>query len=99
MTVATVPACITPDTCALTATQFQALSKAPPELEWFANIQNPRTRKAYKYDIQDFMRFVGIGHLVDFRRISRAHVIAWRDGFKRRELSPSTIRPKLAALY
>ena len=48
MTAATVPACITPDTCALTATQFQALSEAPPELEWFAHIQNPRTRKAYK---------------------------------------------------
>jgi integrase/recombinase XerD len=27
-----------------------------------------------------------------------AHVIAWRDEFKRRELSPSTIRRKLAAL-
>ncbi len=98
MTTTAVPARITPETRALTAAQFQALSAVPPELEWFKNLQNERTREAYKLDIQDFMRFVGIEYLEDFRLIARAHVIAWRDDFKRRELSPATVRRKLAAL-
>ena len=32
----------------------------PAEMEWFANIDNPRTRRAYKLDVADFMAFVGI---------------------------------------
>lgn len=34
----------------------------------------------------------------EFRRITRAHVIAWRKDFERRWLSPSAIRRKLSAL-
>ena len=44
------------------------------------------------------MHFTGIDHPEAFHRITRPHVIAWRDEFTRRELSPSTIRRKLAAL-
>jgi integrase/recombinase XerD len=29
-------------------------------IEWFANITNPNTRRAYEHAIQDFMRFTGI---------------------------------------
>ena len=72
----TMPARLTPETRALTAAQFQGLAEVPPELEWFKNIQNERTREAYKLDIQDFMRFVGIAHPEDFRLITRAQVIA-----------------------
>ena len=32
----------------LTAVEFQGLSDVPPEAEWFANLSNPRTRRAYK---------------------------------------------------
>jgi hypothetical protein len=32
----------------------------PHEAEWFANIDNPRTRRAYRIDIHEFMGFVGI---------------------------------------
>jgi site-specific recombinase XerD len=94
----TVPPRLTPDTRALTAAQLQGLADVPPELGWFANIQNPRTRAAYKLDIQHFMRFTGIDHPEESRRITRAHVIAWRDEFTRRALSPATIRRKLPAL-
>lgn len=31
----------------LTAAEFQGLSDVPPEAEWFANLSNPRTRRAY----------------------------------------------------
>ena len=44
----------------LTAREFQGLADVPPEVEWFANIDNPRTRAAYQNDLQEFTRFVGI---------------------------------------
>jgi hypothetical protein len=28
-----------------------------PELEWLANITNPKTRRAYKVDVEEFSRF------------------------------------------
>ena len=30
----------------LTREEFQGLAQVPPEVEWFANIQNPRTKRA-----------------------------------------------------
>ncbi len=32
----------------LTREEFQGLAEMPPELEWFANITNANTRRAYK---------------------------------------------------
>ncbi len=58
---------------------FQQLAEIPPEVEWFANLRNPNTRKAYQADLRDFSTFAGIQQPEDFRRITRAHVIAWRD--------------------
>jgi integrase/recombinase XerD len=94
----TVPARVTPDPHALTAAQFQGLAEVPPELEWFANPRNPRTRKPYQDDLRDFLRFTGIDRREHFRLITRAHVIAWRGEFTRRALSRTTVRRKLAAL-
>lgn len=82
----------------LTRAEFQGLATVPAEVEWFANIQNPRTRRAYQIDLRDFTAFVGIHHPEEFRVVTRAHVIAWRDDLKRRDLSPTTIRRKLSAL-
>jgi len=45
----------------LTALEFQGLAAVPLEVEWFANIDNPRTRRAYRIDIREFVGFVGIG--------------------------------------
>jgi integrase/recombinase XerD len=33
---------------ALTPAQFGGLAQVPPELEWLANLTNPKTRRAYK---------------------------------------------------
>jgi integrase/recombinase XerD len=38
----------------------------PPELEWFANITNAKTRRAYQFDVKDFTRFVGIVRRTNF---------------------------------
>ena len=83
---------------ALTAPEFHQLAQVPPETEWFANIDNPNTRRAYRNDLREFMAFVGIATPTDFRLVSRAHVLAWRQDLERRQLAGSTLRRKLAAL-
>ena len=95
----------------LTAAEFQHLAEVPPAFEWFANLTNPSTRRAYEKAIGDFMRFAGIGQPEQFRVVTRAHVIAWRNDLARRETTPrpqgkpttkkldgSTVRHRLAAL-
>lgn len=82
----------------LTAVEFQGLAKLPAAAEWFANLDNPRTRRAYKGDLEDFCRFIGIQEPEEFRQVTRAHVLAWRAQHEARGLSGATIRRKLAAL-
>lgn len=82
----------------LTQARFHQLAAVPPELEWFANIDNERTRRAYKADLADFSSFVGLASPEDFRAVTRAHVIAWRQSLENRQQSGATIRRKLAAL-
>lgn len=82
----------------LTDQQFQGLATIPPELEWGANIRNPKTRRAYQNDVRDFCQFVGIHEPEQMRLVTRAHVIAWRDLLEGEALAASTIRRKLSAL-
>jgi site-specific recombinase XerD len=82
----------------LTAAEFHQLAAVPAEAEWFANLDNPRTRRAYRIDLQDFMGFAGIRQPDEFRVVTRAHVLAWRKTLETRRLSGATIRRKLAAL-
>jgi site-specific recombinase XerD len=82
----------------LTKQEFHTLAQVPSEVEWFANIQNPRTRRAYQNDIHEFRAFVGIGRPEEFRIVTRAHLLAWRKDLEERNLSGATIRRKLAAL-
>jgi integrase/recombinase XerD len=82
----------------LTADEFQRLADVPPEVEWFKNIRNASTRRAYENAIKDFMRFTGIKRPEEFRTVTRAHVIAWRDQLGDRTLTGTTIRHRLAAL-
>jgi len=44
----------------LTRAEFHRLSDVPPEAEWFANIDNENTRRAYRNDVGDFIRFAAI---------------------------------------
>ena len=89
---------ITPADRLLTAAEFQKLADVPPEVEWFANISNPHTRRAYENAVKDFMRFAGILRPEEFRTVTRAHLIASRDELRRRELGGATIRHRLASL-
>ena len=82
----------------LTASEFQNLANVPPEVEWFANIENANTRRAYKNDVQEFMRFAGIHQAEEFRLVKRSHLIAWRKQLETRTLEASTVRRKLSAV-
>ena len=82
----------------LSREEFRGLSDVPAEVEWFANIGNARTRRAYQIDLQEFMQFVGIEKPEEFRSVTRSHIIAWRKRLEARELAGATIRRKLAAL-
>src|SRR6266478_2968051 len=83
---------------ALSAKEFLDLADVPPEIEWFANITNPQTRRAYQNDLKDFMRFARISNPEVFRIVTRAHLIAWRKDLERRGSEGSTIRRKLSAV-
>ena len=78
--------------------EFQGLGDMPPELEWFANLDNPRTRRAYQLDVREFTAFAGVERPEEMRQVTRAHLIAWRKDLERRGLAPSSIRRKLAAV-
>ena len=82
----------------LTRQEFQGLAEVPAELEWFANITNKNTRRAYINDVKEFMGFVGIIEPEEFRVVARAHIIAFRDFLFQRELAAATIRRKMAAI-
>ena len=61
----------------LSRAEFQCLGEMPPELEWFANLDNPRTRRAYRNDVKAFTAFAGVERPEEMRRVTRAHLIAW----------------------
>jgi integrase/recombinase XerD len=89
---------LSPSSAMLTATQFHQLAGVPPALTWFANIDNPQTRRAYQNDLTEFMAFTGIDQPEQFRIVTRAHLLVWRSELEARTLSGATIRRKLAAL-
>ena len=82
----------------LTRSQFERLTDIPPEEEWLANINNEKTRRAYKIDVREFVVHTGLRSYADLRSIVRSHVIAWRKDMENRKLKPASIRRKLSAL-
>lgn len=92
------PATQNPATRILDLAEFQQLSEIPVELEWYANLDNENTRRTYKNALCDFMQFTGIRKPEEFRQVTRAHIIAFRDELRRKDLSGSSIRNKLASI-
>jgi len=92
------PALPTTSNRLLTNKDFARLADVPPEIEWFANLGNSQTRRSYENALKDFMAFTGIIRPEEFREVTRAHIIAWRDELASRNLSGMTIRHRLAAL-
>src|SRR5215469_16667807 len=98
------PAQITPGNRLLPSAEFHRLADVPPEVEWFANLTNRHTRRAYEQAVKDFMRFTGINRPEEFRTVTRAHVIAWREDLRTRRTrrdkpwSDASVRHRLSAL-
>jgi hypothetical protein len=67
----------------LSTAQFGALAEMPAELGWLANITNPKTKRAYKIDVEEFIAFAGLRGPADLRTVTHAHVIAWRKNLER----------------
>ncbi len=82
----------------LNPAQFGELADVPPELEWLANITNPKTQRAYRIDVREFMLFTGLHDPASLRSVARSHIIAWRKHLESRHLSHASIRRKLSAL-
>jgi hypothetical protein len=82
----------------LTTAEFKHLAAVPAAVEWFANIDYPRTRRVYQGDLEDFCSFVGLSATEGVRAVMRSHVQAWRAQLEQRGFAGATIRRKLAAL-
>jgi len=63
--------------------EFRGLGEMPLELEWFANLDNPRTRCAYRLDVRDFTAFAGVERPDEMRQVTHAHLICWRKDLER----------------
>jgi hypothetical protein len=66
----------------LTPAQYSDLADVPPELEWLANITNPKTRRAYKVDVEEFSGFTGLTQAcgIAHRGPSACHRLAQASG-------------------
>lgn len=49
----------------------------PPTVEWFANIDNLNTRRAYENDVRYFAAFIGIRSPDDMRKVTARHRRKW----------------------
>src|ERR1019366_8656979 len=73
-----------------------ALAEIPEEDIWLAKQKSKRTRRAYKQDVQHFMRTLNIHSYDELRQVDHRAVIAWeRIMRENEEAMPSTVRRRL----
>jgi len=76
-----------------------ALAEIPEEEIWLQKQKSARTRRAYRLDVQHFLRTLGISSQAELRQADHKAVIAWERFLRETEhAAPSTIRRRLAAL-
>src|SRR5215467_4091906 len=75
------------------------LAVIPEEEIWLQKQKSARTRRAYRLDVQHFMRTLGITTPAELRQADHKAVIAWERFMRETEhAAASTIRRRLAAL-
>ena len=75
------------------------LASIPEEEIWLFKQKSGRTRRAYRLDVQHFMKTLGITAPVELRQADHKAVIAWERYMRETErAASSTIRRRLAAL-
>ena len=75
-----------------------ALEELSPEDFWLADRSSPRTRRAYREDVKDFVATLAIRCPEELRQIDYRAVIAWKVSLEKRDEAPATIRRRLSAL-
>ena len=75
------------------------LADIPEETIWLQKQKSARTRRAYRLDVQHFMRTLAITTPAELRQADHKAVIAWERYMRETEhAAASTIRRRLAAL-
>ena len=75
------------------------LAAIPEEEIWLQKQKSARTRRAYRLDVQHFMRTLAITTAAELRQADHKAVIAWERFMRETEhAAASTIRRRLAAL-
>src|SRR5260370_29942791 len=78
---------------------LEQLADIPEEEIWLRKQKSPRTRRAYRLDVQHFMRTLSITTPAELRQADHKAVIAWERFMRETEhAAASTIRRRLAAL-
>jgi integrase/recombinase XerD len=78
---------------------LERLADVPEEEIWLQKQKSARTRRAYRLDVQHFMRTLGITTPAELRQADHKAVIAWERYMRETEhAAASTIRRRLAAL-
>jgi site-specific recombinase XerD len=84
------PGCVSP---------IAQLTELPEEEIWLSKQKSARTRRAYRLDVQHFMRTLAIATPEELRQADHKAVIAWERYMREVEsAASSTIRRRLAAL-
>jgi integrase/recombinase XerD len=77
----------------------EQLAEIPEETIWLQKQKSPRTRRAYRRDVQHFIKTLGITTPAELRQADHKAVIAWERFMGETEhAARSTIRRRLAAL-
>lgn len=77
----------------------ETLAAIPEEEVWLAKQKSARTRRAYRLDVQHFMRTIGIASREELRQVDHRAVIAWEAHMRESEgAEASTVRRRLSAL-
>jgi site-specific recombinase XerD len=79
------------------ASPMQTRAKMPPACKWLTHFTNANNYRASQQDSNDFPVFAGLHRPEDFRTVTRAHVIAWREALGKQALAHDTMRRNLAA--
>src|SRR6516162_2198494 len=88
-----------PDTGRGRLSTVEQLADIPEETIWLQKQKSARTRRAYRLDVEHFMRTLGITTPVELRQADHKAVIAWERYMRETEhAAASTIRRRLAAL-
>jgi site-specific recombinase XerD len=78
---------------------IEQLADMPEEEIWLQKQKSARTRRAYRQDVQHFMRTLAITTPEELRQADHKAVIAWERYMREVEhAASSTIRQRLAAL-